>query len=41
MSDLSKIYLFRMVHIENVPHILTHGITHANSRTTQIKTIFQ
>ena len=31
MTDLSKIYLFRMTHIENVPHILQHGITHLAS----------
>ncbi len=31
MPDLSKIYLYRMTHIENVPHILTHGITHKTS----------
>jgi len=31
MADLDKIYLFRMTHIENVPHILTFGITHRNS----------
>ena len=29
--DLSKIYLYRMTHIQNVPHILTHGITHRTS----------
>jgi len=34
MSDLSKIYLFRITHIKNVPHILTHGITHANSNNS-------
>ncbi|RLW68244.1 MAG: hypothetical protein B6D68_04075 [spirochete symbiont of Stewartia floridana] len=31
MPDLNKIYLYRMMHIENVPHILTHGITHKTS----------
>jgi hypothetical protein len=31
MADLSKIYLFRITHIENIPHILQHGITHINS----------
>ncbi len=31
MADLSKIYLFRMLHIENIPHVLLHGITHAQS----------
>ena len=29
--DLSQIYIYRMTHIENVPHILKHGITHKNS----------
>ena len=31
MSDLSKIYLYRMIHIENIPHILKYGITHSTS----------
>lgn len=31
MVDLSKIYLFRLTHIDNIPHILQHGITHRNS----------
>ena len=31
MSDLNKIYLFRMMHIENIPHILQNGFTHSTS----------
>ena len=31
MVDLSKIYLFRMTHIMNIPHILQFGITHSTS----------
>ena len=31
MADLSKTYLFRMTHIENIPHILQYGITHQSS----------
>jgi hypothetical protein len=31
MSDLNKTYLYRMTHIENIPHILQHGITHSTS----------
>lgn len=31
MNDLSKTYLFRMTHIENIPHVLKFGITHASS----------
>ena len=31
MADLSKIPLFRMVHIENIKHILSYGITHKES----------
>lgn len=31
MAELSKIYLYRMLHIDNVPHVLAHGITHASS----------
>jgi len=33
MPDFRKIYLFRMTHIENIPHIMQHGITHSNSAT--------
>jgi len=28
---LSKTYLFRITHIENIPHILSYGITHSKS----------
>jgi hypothetical protein len=31
VADLEKTYLFRMTHIENIPHILQHGITHSAS----------
>ncbi len=31
MSNLDKIFLFRMTHIQNVPHILEYGITHSKS----------
>lgn len=31
MADLSEIYLYRMTHIANVPHMLLHGITHRTS----------
>lgn len=31
MPDLNKTYLFRMTHIENMPHILQFGITHSLS----------
>ncbi|MDD3687140.1 MAG: DUF4433 domain-containing protein [Bacteroidales bacterium] len=31
MTDLSKRYLYRITHVENVPHILNHGVTHASS----------
>jgi len=31
MPDLNKTYLYRMTHIENIPHILEHGITHSTS----------
>ena len=34
MPDFNKIYLYRMTHIDNVPHILTHGITHVSSANT-------
>lgn len=31
MAELNKIYLYRMTHIANVPHILEYGITHRTS----------
>lgn len=31
MPKLDKIYLYRMTHIENIPHILQFGITHSTS----------
>jgi len=31
MVDFSKKWIFRMTHIENIPHILGFGITHASS----------
>lgn len=31
MPVLDKTYLFRMTHIENIPHILQFGITHSTS----------
>jgi len=31
MMELSKIHIYRMTHIENVPHILQIGITHKSS----------
>jgi len=31
MPDLEKVYLHRMIHIDNIPHILQNGITHSSS----------
>ncbi|PWK00909.1 uncharacterized protein DUF4433 [Flavobacterium araucananum] len=31
MTDLNKIYLFRMLHIDNMEHVLQHGITKIDS----------
>lgn len=31
MPDLSKIYLYRITHLQNIPHIVQHGITHITS----------
>jgi hypothetical protein len=31
MADLTKIFLFRMTHIDNIPHIVQYGITHGSS----------
>lgn len=36
MPDLNKIYLFRMTHIENIPHILQNGITHSTSANANL-----
>ncbi len=30
--DLSKVYVYRMTHIENIPHIIQNGITHKDSK---------
>jgi len=34
MPALDKTYLYRMTHIENIPHILQYGITHSSSRNS-------
>jgi hypothetical protein len=34
MPTLDKTYLYRMTHIENIPHILQYGITHSSSRNS-------
>ncbi len=31
MPEMNKIFLYRMTHIENIPHILQYGITHLSS----------
>lgn len=31
MSDIEKINIFRIIHIDNITHILQNGITHRNS----------
>lgn len=31
MPDHKKIYLYRMTHVENIPHVLQYGITHSTS----------
>lgn len=31
MPNLNKVYLFRMTHIDNIAHIIQHGITHSTS----------
>ncbi|KUJ57576.1 type II toxin-antitoxin system toxin DNA ADP-ribosyl transferase DarT [Chryseobacterium aquaticum] len=37
MAELDKIYLFRMTHIDNIPHILQYGITHSSSKNANAK----
>lgn len=34
--ELSKIKLYRITHIENIPHILQNGITHRNSENKNL-----
>ncbi|MBO0934329.1 type II toxin-antitoxin system toxin DNA ADP-ribosyl transferase DarT [Fibrella aquatilis] len=29
--DLHKVFLYRMMHIENIAHVFVHGLTHRNS----------
>ena len=36
MVDFSKKYLYRMIHIENIPHVLQYGITHRNSPSANL-----
>lgn len=36
MLDLSRVFLYRMTHIQNIPHILQHGITHIRSSKRNI-----
>ena len=31
MIDLHKVFLYRMMHIENIPRVVIHGLTHRNS----------
>ncbi len=41
MPDYSKTYLYKMIHIENIQHILQNGITHSSplqKPSTAIKT---
>lgn len=39
MVDFNKVYLFRMTHIENIPHILKYGITHPESEFANVEYI--
>src|SRR5665647_913156 len=32
--DLAQIKVYRMTHIDNIPHILQHGITHKKSENS-------
>jgi hypothetical protein len=34
MIDINKIELYRITHIDNIPHILKYGITHKNSKNS-------
>lgn len=35
--ELNQIAIYRMTHIENIPHVLKHGITHKNSPNKNAK----
>lgn len=37
--DLNKAYIYRITHIENIPHIIKNGITHKNSQNRNNKYI--
>ena len=37
--ELGQIYIYRMTHLENIPHILLNGITHKSSSNTNPKYI--
>lgn len=39
MLDLNKIYIYRMTHIDNIPHIIQNGITHSNSKNANVNFI--
>lgn len=39
MVDFSKKYLYRMINIENIPHVLQYGITHRNSPNANLNFI--
>jgi ssDNA thymidine ADP-ribosyltransferase, DarT len=39
LTDLDKIYIYRITHVDNIPHILRHGITHRNSQNANSKYI--
>ena len=32
--DLNRVNIYRMTHIENIPHIIQYGITHQNSKNS-------
>lgn len=34
--DLNKVYIYRMTHIDNIPHIIENGITHKDSDKSNI-----
>ena len=39
MDNLAQIHIYRMVHIENIPHILEHGIVHKKSPNVNLSYI--
>ena len=36
LNNLSDIFIYRMMHINNISHVLEHGITHSKSKNRNV-----